>query len=43
MRPRLLRPPLEFLPSVSVFTGAPRWRPERSTKTSWRWLGVTGL
>ena len=36
-------PPLELLPSVSVFSGAPRCRPERSTMTSWRWLGVVGL
>src|SRR5215510_12079656 len=43
MRPWLLRPPVEFCPSVSDFTGGPLWRVERSTITSWRWPGVTGL
>src|SRR5437764_1300800 len=43
MWPLLLRPPEECLPSVSVFTGGPRWSPARSTMTRCRWLGVTGL
>ena len=43
IEPELLRPPLELLPSVSAFTGAPVCSPERSTSTSWRWPGVTGL
>src|SRR5665213_899004 len=43
MWPLLLRPPVEFLPSVSAFTGLPACRPLRSTRTSWRWPGVTGL
>src|SRR5262249_8588036 len=29
--------------SVSVLSGPPRCSPARSTITSWRWLGVTGL
>src|SRR3984893_4520660 len=43
MRPLLLRPPVEGFPSVSCFSGLPLWRPERTTLTSWRRLGVTGL
>src|SRR6187431_1688874 len=43
VRPLLLRPPDECLPSVSDLTGGPRCNPARSTMTSWRWLGVTGL
>src|SRR5487761_683430 len=43
IEPPLLRPPLEFLPSVSALTGLPACRPARSTRTSWRWPGVTGL
>src|SRR5262249_59304678 len=43
MRPLLLRPPVEFLPSVSALTGLPLCRVARSTRTSCRWLGVVGL
>src|ERR1700750_508712 len=43
MRPGLLRPPFEVLPSVSDLTGPPLRRPERSTSTSWRVPGVRGL
>src|SRR5215471_7947554 len=43
MRPLLLRPPVDFWPSVSALTGGPLCRVERSTITSWRWPGVTGL
>src|SRR5579859_833644 len=43
MRPWLLRPPCSRLPSVSAFTGGPFQSSLRSTITSWRWLGVTGL
>jgi len=34
---------IDFKPSVRPFTGLPLYRPERSTITSWRVLGVTGL
>src|SRR6185437_551141 len=43
MRPRLLRPPLSRLPSVSAFTGPPDHRSLRSTSTSWRRPGLVGL
>src|SRR5665213_4635634 len=43
MRPVLLRPPLECLPSVSALTGPPLCRSERSTSTNWRVPGVLGL
>src|SRR5471032_1157382 len=43
MRPVLLRPPLEVLPSVKALTGPPLCRPERSTSTNWRVPGVLGL
>src|SRR6516162_7385009 len=43
MCPLLLRPPVEFLPSVSALTGLPACRPVRSTSTSWRCAEVTGL
>jgi hypothetical protein len=32
-----------LLPSVSSLSGLPLYRAVRSTSTSWRWLGVTGL
>src|SRR4051794_39556657 len=43
MRPVLLRPPLEFLPSVNALIGLPLYSAERSTITNWRWPGVVGL
>src|SRR3954463_13204449 len=43
MRPVLLRPPEECLPSVKLLTGLPLYSAERSTITSWRWPGVVGL
>src|SRR5262245_43182207 len=42
MRPKLLRPPVLDLPSVSILTGAPLYRPLRSTSTSWRRPGLVG-
>src|SRR4051812_13619727 len=43
MRPWLLRPPLECLPSVRFLTGPPFHNSERSISTTWRRPGVTGL
>src|SRR5258707_13814450 len=43
MWPWLLRPPDLRRPSVSALTGSPLCMSERSTMTSWRWLGVVGL
>src|SRR6185503_2104774 len=43
MWPWLLRPPASLLPRVSAFTGLPFHRPARSTITSCRSDGVTGL
>src|SRR5215472_6643793 len=43
MWPLLLRPPVEFLPSVSAFIGLPACSVERSISTNWRWPGVVGL
>src|SRR5688572_20313169 len=42
MRPWVLRPPVLVLPSVSILTGAPLYRPLRSTSTSWRRPGLVG-
>src|SRR5690606_30405058 len=43
MRPLLLRAPVLLLPVVRPLTGLPFQMPERSTRTSWRRPGVTGL
>src|SRR5579863_2694527 len=43
MRPRLLRPPVSRLPSVSAFTGPPDHSSLRSTSTNWRRPGLVGL
>ncbi len=43
MRPWLLRPPVPRRPSVNALTGLPFHRSERSTSTSSRSDGVTGL
>src|SRR5580692_9325596 len=41
--PRLLRPPVSRLPSVSAFTGPPDHSSLRSTSTNWRRPGLVGL
>src|ERR1700745_3586628 len=43
MRPVLLRPPVDSLPSVRALTGFALLRGGRLTMTSWRWPGVVGL
>src|SRR5262245_11839793 len=42
IRPKLLRPPVLALPSVSILTGAPLYSPLRSTSTRWRRPGLVG-